>query len=137
MNTRQALINTLETFWDALKIPFTLFVLGCGGYARYQGMDDVGYIPHTAAVDFSMKPNWLVGKNRDCLGFHNAPDPNRGLIVTVDCPPSFDEQETHNVTVKFWGKTVRPYSNQNDPSGAMHKWRCTRESDGFVCKALD
>ena len=84
-----------------------------------------------------MKPNWLVGEHRDCLGFHNAPQPNWGLIKTLDCPASFDAEETHNVTVKFWGKIVRPYSNQNDPSGAMHNWRCTRESDGFVCKALD
>src|SRR6202043_2358336 len=98
--------------------------------------DNLGWISHTATVDLSMDPNWLVGENRQCMGIHDAAGPNPGMITTLDCPPSLGNQETHNVTVKFWGKIVRLYSNQNDPSAGMHDWRCTRTSDGFTCKAL-
>ena len=104
-------------------------------FGGYNEADTNGWVPHTADVDLYMDPNWLVGENRDCLGMHSAPE--KGLIKTLFCPSSTDNQEKHNLQIKFWGKTMRPFSGENNPSAAVPGWKCTRTADGFVCKALN
>ena len=132
VSARQTFKHALE----AVKIPAILLLLVSIAFVLYEGFDNAGYVPHTAAVDLSMDPNWLVGENRECASFHSI-EPNNGTIKSLSCPLSMKDQETHNITVKFWGKIVRPFSNQNDPSAGIHEWKCTRTADGFVCRALN
>jgi hypothetical protein len=115
---------------------FLIAILGAAAFAGYNVAENYGWVSHTAAVDLSMDPNWLVGENRQCASFHSV-EPDAGMIKSLSCPLSMKDQEAHNVTVKFWGKIDRPFSNQNDPSAGIHNWRCTRTADGFVCRALD
>jgi hypothetical protein len=105
-------------------------------FGGYNEADTNGWVPHTADVDLSMDPNWLVGENRECVSIHSA-SPDNGRIKDLFCPLSATDQEKHNLTIKFWGRIVRPFSNQNDPSAGFHQWKCTRTADGFVCKALN
>jgi hypothetical protein len=117
---------------------FILAVIGAAGFALYNVADSSGLVPHSATVDLYMDGNWLEGENRTCLGTHNAPAPNLGDITSLSCSEKFETEKPHNMTVKFWGKTIRAATDNKTPElGSLHHWLCTRHSDGFVCKALD
>jgi hypothetical protein len=114
-----------------------LMFLAAIGYGIYYVCDNAGWIPHDQTLNFYMKGDWLVGENRTCIGFQSYPngkgeDPQ---LTSISCPETYALDETpHNMTVKFWGKVSRPdMMSQN----LFLSWQCIRNSDGFVCKALN
>jgi hypothetical protein len=116
---------------------FLVALLGFGVYGIYVLLNNAGWIAHTAEVDVEMDSNWLVGENRDCMSQHTFPSPNDGRLETLYCPVSAKDQEKHNITVKFWGKVVRPFTDKRDITTSIHSWKCTRTDEGFVCRARD
>jgi len=116
---------------------FLLVVFGFMCYGGYNELDDKGWIQHTNNVDLYMKGEWLQGENRMCTGFQSFPsgknEPPR--LTSLSCPETYALDEIpHNMTIKFWGKVSRPDMTK---AGLWLSWQCTRNSDGFVCRALN
>jgi hypothetical protein len=116
-----------------------LIILGGLGYAAYTGLDNAGWIQHTHEVNMYMQSDWLEGENRKCSGLQTlgttrtAPE-----ISSLFCPEDYTGSSSHNLTVKFWGKVSRRnVSSAAQVWGTRYSWRCSRNSDGFVCRALD
>jgi len=82
-----------------------------------------------------MKGDWLVGENRECQAFQYTED-SKLSVKSMFCPEDANAFETpHNLTIKFWGKVERPDAPHE--SRATLQWKCTRQSDGFTCFALN
>ena len=121
---------------------FLLGLVGWGGYAAYNAIQDSGWASHTQAVDVYMKGDWLVGENRECQGLQNIPMKGEQTtgIIALYCPLDFYSDTPHNISIKFFGKTVRPelsiapYTTNPQPH---FQWRCSRSSEGFTCRALN
>jgi hypothetical protein len=122
-----------------LKISAGLVILFAVIYGGYGDLDRDGWIAHTQAVEVFMAPDWLVGENRICNGVQtpsNANPPRE--LNSLFCPQDTTSPSPHNITIKFWGRTSRDNSKTDDSVwGASFHWRCTRNTDSFVCKAID
>ena len=81
------------------------------------------YWPSTLRVDADMDSFWLNHEERIC---QTHPD-EHGRIGVVSCDPTRDHQE-HNIPVRFWGGVER---------NIVSDWKCRREGDDFVCRAID
>ena len=81
------------------------------------------YWPTTVRVDTDMDSFWLQGEERTCQTY---PDGN-GRVSVVACNDS-GSHRNHNIPVKFWGGVDR---------NTVSSWRCRREGDDFVCRALN
>ena len=98
----------------------------------------IGYIPHTRTADIYFKGDWIQGENKECAGVRKNPPANNEL-VGLDCPSKPEMGgSTHNVTIRFFGKTSRPDVSLDDEfHNRRFQWRCRREEDSFSCYALN
>jgi hypothetical protein len=81
------------------------------------------YWPTTLRVSTDIDSFWLPGEERTCQTY---PD-NKGKVATVACTSTGTHQD-HNIPVKFWGGVER---------NTISDWKCRREGDEFVCRAID
>jgi hypothetical protein len=81
------------------------------------------YWPTTLRVDTDMDSFWLNNEERTC---QTLPD-NKGRIARVNCSGSASHQD-HSIPVKFWGGIDR---------NTVSEWKCRREGDDFVCRAIN
>ena len=88
-----------------------------------QGNELFSYWPTTIRVDTDMDSFWLPDEERTCQTYPN----DNGGIAVVACNPSGSHRD-HNIPVTFWGDPNRD---------TVSDWKCRRESDKFVCRAID
>ena len=81
------------------------------------------YWPSTFRVDTDMDSFWLPNEERTCQTY---PD-DKGHVAVVACNASGTHRD-HNIPVKFWGGVDR---------NRVSNWKCRREGDEFVCRAID
>jgi len=81
------------------------------------------YWPTTLRVDTDMDSFWLNNEERTCT---TSPD-DKGRVARVNCSANASHQD-HSIPVKFWGSVDR--NTRSD-------WKCRREGDEFVCRAID
>jgi hypothetical protein len=81
------------------------------------------YWPTTLRVDTDMDSFWLHNEERTCQTF---PD-DKGRVARVNCSPNASRQD-HSIPVKFWGGVDR---------NTVSNWKCRREGDEFVCRAIN
>jgi hypothetical protein len=81
------------------------------------------YWPTTLRVDTDMDSFWLPNEERTC---QTSPD-DKGRVAVVACNTSGSHRD-HNIPVKFWGGVDR---------NTISSWKCRRESDQFVCRAIN
>lgn len=113
---------------------FLLAIFGLLGWIAYIEADNMGWRTHDSAVDVYMKGDWLVGENRVCSGVQALQPDDTYIMDALFCPAEAEASQGHNINVKFWGKTSRPDAVK---ANRLLTWQCTRNSDGFTCKALD
>jgi hypothetical protein len=101
----------------------------------YNALNDGGWIAHTKSVDMYMSGDWLVGENRDCIGFQSKPTYSAAVITSIECPIGSHSENPHNLEVKFFGKISRP--DLFSSTDKNFEWRCKREESGFTCYALN
>ncbi len=80
------------------------------------------YWPTTIRVDTDMDSFWLPDEERTCQTFPDV----KGRVGTVTCDST--AHTSHNIPVRFWGGVDR---------NAVSDWKCRRESDRFVCRAIN
>ena len=85
--------------------------------------ESYSYWPTTIRVDTDMDSFWLVNEERTCQTY---PD-DKGRVAVVSCNTSGSHKD-HNIPVKFWGGVDR---------NTVSDWKCRRESDQFVCRAIN
>lgn len=90
---------------------------------RDQDAEISSYWPTTLRVDTDMDSFWLPNEERTCQTY---PD-TKGRVAVVACN-STGSHHDHNIPVKFWGGVDRD---------TVSNWKCRRESDEFVCRAID
>jgi hypothetical protein len=81
------------------------------------------YWSTTLRVDTDMDSFWLKDEERTCQTY---PD-EKGRVAVVACNATGSHRD-HNIPVKFWGGVDR---------GTISGWKCRRERDDFVCRAID
>jgi hypothetical protein len=81
------------------------------------------YWPTTLRVDTDMDSFWLNNEERTCQTF---PD-DKGRVTRVNCSENASHQY-HSIPVKFWGGVDRD---------TVSNWKCRREGDEFVCRAIN
>ncbi len=81
------------------------------------------YWSTTIRVDTDIDSSWLVNEERVCQTY---PD-DKGKISAVGCNATGSHRD-HNIPVKFWGGVER---------NTISNWKCRRESDEFVCRAIN
>jgi hypothetical protein len=81
------------------------------------------YVPTTIRVDTDMDSFWLNNEERNCQTY---PD-NAGRVAVVGCNATGNHRE-HNIPVRFWGGVDR---------NTVSNWKCRRESENYVCRAID
>jgi hypothetical protein len=81
------------------------------------------YWSTTMRVDTDIDSFWLPNEERTCQTY---PD-NKGRVAVVACNAEGSHRD-HNIPVKFWGGVGR---------GTVSDWKCRREGDEFVCRAID
>jgi hypothetical protein len=81
------------------------------------------YWPTTLRVDTDMDSFWLNNEERTCQTF---PD-DKGKVARVNCSENASHQY-HSIPVKFWGGVDRD---------TVSNWKCRREGDEFVCRAIN
>jgi len=81
------------------------------------------YWPTTLRVDTDMDSFWLNNEERTC---QTSPD-DKGRVARVTCSGNASHQD-HSIPVKFWGGVDR---------NTVSDWKCRREGDEFVCRAID
>lgn len=81
------------------------------------------YWSTTLRVDTDMDSFWLKDEERTCQTY---PD-EKGRVAVVACNPTGSHRD-RNIPVKFWGGVDR---------GVFSSWKCRREGDDFVCRAID
>jgi len=95
-------------------------------YRQQQRDEDAefySYWPTTVRVDTDMDSSWLPDEERTCQTY---PD-DKGRVASVACNSSVSHRD-HNIPVKFWGGVDR---------NAVSEWKCRREKDEFVCRAIN
>jgi hypothetical protein len=80
------------------------------------------YWPTTLRVVTNMNSFWLDQEERMCWSVPNG----EGKVAIVTCGDS--KESIHNIPVKFWGGVDR---------GVASHWKCRREGNRFVCRAVD
>jgi hypothetical protein len=90
---------------------------------RDEDAQSSSYWPTTLRVDTDMDSFWLNNEERIC---QTLPD-DKGRVARVTCSQSAAHQ-THSIPVKFWGGVDR---------NIVSDWKCRREGDDFVCRAID
>lgn len=91
--------------------------------ARNTAAEPSSYWHTTLRVDTDMDSFWLPNEERTCQTY---PD-DKGRIAVVACNASGSHRD-HNIPVKFWGGVDR---------NTVSSWKCRRESDQFVCRAIN
>ena len=81
------------------------------------------YWATTLRVESDMDSFWLNNEERTCRTF---PD-DKGRVARVNCSANASHQD-HSIPVKFWGGVDRD---------TVSDWKCRREGDDFVCRAID
>lgn len=81
------------------------------------------YWSTTFRVDTDMDSFWLNNEERTCQTYPDA----KGRIAVVACNTSGSHRD-HNIPVTFWGGVDR---------NTVSDWKCRRESDNFVCRAIN
>jgi hypothetical protein len=81
------------------------------------------YWPTTIRVDTDMDSSWLRDEERSCQTTPN----DKGRVTVVACNASGSHRD-HNIPVTFWGDPDR---------NTISDWKCRRESEEFVCRAVD
>ena len=81
------------------------------------------YWPTTIRVNTDIDSFWLPNEERTCQTY---PD-DKGRVAVVACNATGSRHE-HNIPVTFWGGVDR---------NTVSDWKCQREGDNFVCKAID
>jgi hypothetical protein len=126
----------------AVLILWGLVVILCAPGAIFWGMDNwdtaISYIPHTRTADIYFKGDWIQGEYKECAGVRKNP-PSDNELLGLDCPARPEVGgSTHNVSIKFYGRTNRPgVSLEDEFRNRRFQWRCRRESDSFTCYALN
>ncbi len=90
---------------------------------RDEDAQSSSYWPTTLRVDTDINSSWLPDEERTCQTY---PDAN-GRVSSVSCEPGRTRHD-HNIPVRFWGGVDR---------NTVSDWKCRRESDQFVCRAID
>ncbi len=90
---------------------------------RDQDAELLSYWPTTLRVDTDMDSFWLPNEERTCQTYPAA----NGRVATVACSTSGSHRD-HNIPVRFWGGVDR---------NRVSDWKCRREEDQFVCRAID
>ena len=80
------------------------------------------YWSTTIRVNTDMDSFWLPDEERTC---QTLPD-EKGRVATVTCDAT--AHANHNIPVKFWGGVDRD---------TVSNWKCRREGNTFVCRAID
>ena len=88
-----------------------------------QDAEIYSYLPTKLRVDTDMDSFWLNNEERTCQTY---PD-GKGRVAVVACNASGSHRD-HNIPVTFWGGVDR---------NIVSDWKCRREGDDFVCRALD
>jgi hypothetical protein len=81
------------------------------------------YWPTTIRVDTDMDSFWLLNEERVCQTYID----DKGKVSVVSCNATGSHRD-HNIPVKFWGSVDR---------NTVSSWKCRRESDEFVCRAIN
>jgi hypothetical protein len=124
-------------------IQFFAFLICAIVYVALSGWFDslnrAGWIPHTRTVNLYMQGDWLEGESRVCAGVQTQVAKGKPIEITsLICPVEFFGDTSHNLPVRFWGRVSRPSAQPFD--GVLidrFRWNCTRNSDGFVCRAIN
>jgi hypothetical protein len=105
----------------------------------FDSLNRAGWVPHTRTVNLYMQGDWLEGENRTCLGVQTQVAKGKPAEITrLICPVEYLGDTSHNLPVRFWGRVSRPNAQHSDePWGSRFRWNCTRNGDGFVCKAIN
>jgi len=90
---------------------------------RDEDAQSSSYWPTTLRVDTDMDSFWLNNEERTC---QTLPD-DKGRVARVNCSGNASHQD-HSIPVKFWGGVDRD---------TVSDWKCRREGDEFVCRAID
>lgn len=80
------------------------------------------YWATTIRVDTDINSSWLPDEERTCQTYPDV----KGRVSVIAC--SSTGSRDHNIPVKFWGGVDR---------NTVSDWRCRRESDNFVCRAIN
>lgn len=89
---------------------------------RDEAAEFSSYIPTKLRVDTDMNSFWLDQEERTCQSYPGGDK----RVSYVSCNPS--ATETHNIPVTFWGGVDR---------GKTSSWKCRRDGDKFICRAID
>jgi len=81
------------------------------------------YWSTTVRVYTDMNSSWLPNEERTCRTY---PD-NNGKVSVVSCDGP-ESHADHNIPVTFWGGVDRNTTSD---------WKCRREGDDFVCRAIN
>ena len=124
--------------WERRRGMLFLFAILSGvSYWAYTSLDDAGWVPHTRTVDMYMKGDWLQGENRKCGGV-GALEEEGMVLKGIFCPSDTSNDMPHNMSIQFWGRVSREdVSSIDEIKSTKFNWSCKRNSEGFVCKALD
>ena len=117
-------------------VALVLFLVLIFGLVIFDQLDSDGYIPHEQTVDVLMTNDWLVGENRVCWSQMELDKKGQytGKMVALYCPVEGRDDERHNMAVKFWGR-IDPKNLDGKEVPIATNWKCTRHSDGWICKA--
>jgi hypothetical protein len=101
---------------------------GLQPYGRKQQQRDKAakmssYWATSIRVDTDMDSSWLKDEERFCQTY---PD-EKGRVSVVACNER-GSHSSHNIPVTFWGGVDR---------NTVSNWKCRREGDAFVCRAID
>jgi hypothetical protein len=126
--------ETLEGYGCLLVID----VIAVVGYGGYQGLDSVGWIPHTQESVIIAQANWFVGESKDCTSFpldaQSAKSTNKPTGFTVS-QVNCDGGPEHGVKITFYGRirTTRiqldnlALYQESGQMGRLNDWRMTRK----------
>jgi len=90
-----------------------------------------GYVQHSVETSISMQDDWIIGETKECVSAaldfrtaqHLGEEPGY-VAPSIACDNKGTE---HSVTVKL-------YRRLNQPEHFLVYWRCTRESESFICR---
>lgn len=121
------IIKDKFSWWWVLVLMGCIVALVLLERSLYYGEDTPpslrSYWPTEIRVDTDMDTFWLHDEERICQTYPN----NKGRIAVVACSASKSHNE-HNIPVTFWGDPNR---------NTVSDWKCRREGDAFVCRAID
>ena len=104
-----------------------LILFAAGGYALWDAVDQIGYIPHNKIAIVRAK-NWSIGEYKNCTSLNLAETKDEPQI---DCASYAEIVEPKTFEVRFYGKTFR-----EDLNNVSFSWRC-KKNDGtdptFTC----